>query len=310
MCVKTRVLAIVGPTAVGKTALTLSLADSLGGEIISADSMQVYKGMDIGTAKPTSAERARVPHHLLDVREPGEAFSAADYQHLARAAVADISGRGRLPIFSGGTGMYIRAAIDDYNFVTISNDWGIRDALRRQAKEAGLSALYARLLEVDPRVAGRIHVNDERRIIRALEVFQTTGRPLSFWESQKDARQAVYDAVLIGLERPRAELYARIEERVEAMIAQGLIDEVRTLLERGLSFVAHQALGYKEIIPYLLGRCSLEEAKETLKRETRRYAKRQLTWFRADARIRWIDARDEAKAQAEIVAILAHRFGL
>jgi len=308
--VKTRVLAIVGPTAVGKTALTLSLADSLGGEIISADSMQVYKGMDIGTAKPTPAERARVVHHLLDVREPGEAFSAADYQHLARVAVEDIVKRGMLPIFSGGTGMYIRAAIDDYNFVAISNDWRVRDELRREAREGGLSRLYARLADIDPPVASRVHANDERRIIRALEVFQITGRPLSFWESQKDARQAVYDAVFIGLDRPRAELYARIDQRVEAMVAMGLVDEVRALLGRGMSFVAHQALGYKEVLPFLEGRCSLEESKEMLKRETRRYAKRQLTWFRADARVQWIDARDEEKAQAEIMAILAHRFGL
>ena len=307
---KTRVLAIVGPTAAGKTALTLSLADSLGGEIVSADSMQVYKGMDIGTAKPTLAERARVVHHLLDVRDPGEAFSAADYQHLARAAVEDIVKRGKFPIFSGGTGMYIRAAIDDYNFVAISNDWRVRDELRREARETGLSQLYARLAYIDPPVASRVHTNDARRIIRALEVFQITGRPLSFWEAQKDARQAVYDAVFIGLDRPRAELYARIDQRVEAMVATGLVDEVRDLLGRGMSFVAHQALGYKEVIPFLEGRCSLEETKEMLKRETRRYAKRQLTWFRADARVQWIDARDEQQAQAEIMAILAHRFGL
>ncbi|MBT9176006.1 MAG: tRNA dimethylallyltransferase [Firmicutes bacterium] len=307
---KTRIIAIVGPTAVGKTALTLSLAEKVGGEVISADSMQVYRGMDIGTAKLTPAERARIPHHLIDVVEPGEAFSAADYQRLARAAVDDIASRGRLPIFSGGTGMYIRAAIDDYNFVTVSNNPRVRDELRRQARDTGLSQLYVRLADLDPPVAARVHKNDERRIIRALEVFETTGHPLSFWESQKDARQAIYDAVFIGLDRPRAELYARIEQRVETMVATGLLDEVRALMTRGISLVAHQALGYKEVIPFLEGRCSFQEMMETIKRETRRYAKRQLTWFRADARVQWLNVSDEAKAQAEIMAILAHRFGL
>ncbi len=155
-----------------------------------------------------------------------------------------------------------------------------------------------------------MHKNDERRIIRALEVFETTGRPLSFWESQKDARQAIYDAVFIGLDRPRAELYARIDQRVETMVATGLLDEVSALMTRGMSLVAHQALGYKEVIPFLEGRCSFQEMMETLKRETRRYAKRQLTWFRADARVQWLNISDEAKAQAEIMAILARRFGL
>ncbi|MBT9133286.1 MAG: tRNA dimethylallyltransferase [Firmicutes bacterium] len=307
---KTRIIAIVGPTAVGKTALTLSLAEKVGGEVISADSMQVYRGMDIGTAKLTPAERARIPHHLIDVVEPGEAFSAADYQRLARAAVDEIASRGRIPIFSGGTGMYIRAAIDDYNFVTVSNNPRVRDELRRQARDTGLSQLYARLTDLDPPVAARVHKNDERRIIRALEVFETTGRPLSFWESQKDARQAIYDAVFIGLDRPRAELYARIDQRVETMVATGLLDEVSALMTRGMSLVAHQALGYKEVIPFLEGRCSFQEMMETLKRETRRYAKRQLTWFRADARVQWLNISDEAKAQAEIMAILARRFGL
>ncbi len=307
---KRRVLAIVGPTAVGKTALTLRLAEKLGGEVISADSMQVYRGMDVGTAKPTPAERTRVPHHLIDVCEPGEAFSAADYQRLARAAVEDIAGRGRLAIFSGGTGMYIRAAIDDYNFITINNDWRVRDELRQEAREAGLSQLYARLADVDPQVAARVHQNDERRIVRALEVFATTGRPLSYWEAQKDARQAIYHAVFIGLRRPRAELYARIDRRVDAMVAMGLVDEVRALLHRGMGFVAHQALGYKEVIPFLEGRCTLGEMKENIKRETRRYAKRQLTWFRGDARVQWIDVSDETEAEAAIMGILAHPRGL
>jgi len=307
---KTKVLAIVGPTAVGKTQITLSLANRLGGEIISADSMQVYRRMDIGTAKPSQAERQMVRHHLLDVVEPGEPFSAADYQRLAREAVDDIVKRDKLPIFSGGTGLYFRAAIDEYNFIPVENNWKVRDHLRQQVREVGLEAVYHRLKSVDPQVAARIHPNDERRIIRALEVFQLTGQPLSFWEQQKDKAKSVYDAVFIGLNRPREELYARINLRVEAMFNQGLIAEVQNLVQQNLGFVAGQALGYKELIPYLQGTLSLEEAKEQIKLQTRRLAKRQLTWFRADPRVTWIDVTDMQRAEDELLAILAKHWEL
>lgn len=305
---KQRVLVIVGPTAVGKTELTLRLAEQLWGEVVSADSMQVYKGMNIGTAKPGREDLLRVPHHLIDVVEPGEAFSAADYQRLARSAVDDVSSRGKLPIISGGTGLYIRAAVDEYNFIPVDNNYEVRNHLKRQVREAGLEALYQRLQSIDPTVAARIHSNDERRILRALEVYETTGRPMSFWESQKDATQSIYDAAFIGLNRPREELYARINLRVEQMIDDGLVEEVKGLLARGISFVANQALGYKELVPYLEGRCTLEEAKEIIKLQTRRYAKRQLTWFRAESRVQWVEATDLNRAQAEILAILANRW--
>ena len=305
---KQRVLVIVGPTAVGKTELTLRLAEELDGEVISADSMQVYRGMDIGTAKATLAERERIPHHLIDVVEPGETFSAADYQRLSRLAVEDITARGKLPIFSGGTGLYVKAAIDDYNFIEAENNYTVRNSLKQQVREAGLEALYKRLQSVDPRVAERLHFNDERRIVRALEVYETTGQTLSFWEQQKDVKTAVFDAIFIGLNRPREELYARVNLRIEQMIKEGLVEEVKSLVDRGLSFVAQQALGYKELLPYLEGRLTLEEAKELIKLQTRRYAKRQLTWFRADTRVNWIDVTNMEQAQQEILPILAKQW--
>ncbi|MBS3938894.1 MAG: tRNA (adenosine(37)-N6)-dimethylallyltransferase MiaA [Peptococcaceae bacterium] len=307
---KPRVLAIVGPTAVGKSELTLHLAARLDGEIISADSMQVYRGMDIGTAKPSPAERCLRPHHLIDVVEPGATFSAADYQLLARAAVRDILGRGKLPIFSGGTGLYLRAAIDDYNFTATESNDLVRNKLHQEVREAGLAALYTRLRHVDAKVAMRLDPNDQRRILRALEVFETTGRPLSAWESEKDIRSSIYDVILIGLIRPRDELYSRIDERVEQMITSGLLEETRRLYEGGLSFVAGQALGYKELQAHLEGQSTLEEAKERLKRQTRRFAKRQLTWFRADPRIQWVDAGDLRQAEGTILEILAKEWGM
>jgi len=305
---KPRVLVIVGPTAVGKTELTLRLAETLNGEIISADSMQVYRGMDIGTAKATKAERQRVPHHLIDIVEPGETFSAADYQRLAREAVAEITERGRLPVFSGGTGLYVKAAIDEYNFIEVDNNYEVRESLKRQVREAGLEALYKRLQSIDPRVAQRLHPNDERRIVRALEVYETTGQTLSFWEQQKDISESVFDAVMIGLTRPRDELYARVNLRVEQMMLEGLVQEVQSLVDRELSFVAQQALGYKELIPYLEGKCTLDEAKTLIKLQTRRYAKRQLTWFRADPRITWVTIENMDQAEQDILAILAKRW--
>lgn len=305
---KQRVLVIVGPTAVGKTELTLRLAEELDGEIISADSMQVYRGMDIGTAKATLAERERIPHHLIDVVEPGKTFSAADYQRLSRLAVEDITARGKLPIFSGGTGLYVKAAIDDYNFIEVENNYTVRNSLKQQVREAGLEALYKRLQSVDPRVAERLHFNDERRIVRALEVYETTGQTLSFWEQQKDVKSSVFDAIFIGLNRPRDDLYARVNLRIEKMIKDGLVEEVKSLVDRGLSFVAQQALGYKELLPYLEGRLTLEEAKELIKLQTRRYAKRQLTWFRADTRVNWVDVSNMEQAQLEILPILAKQW--
>jgi len=310
---KPRVLAIVGPTAVGKSEVALSLAIKLGGEIISADSMQVYKGLDIATAKPSLAERLLCPHHLIDVVDSTEKFSAADYQRLARAAVQEIIARGKLPIFCGGTGLYLRAALDEYNFTAIASSGESSTArmrLQQEIREVGLSALHIRLKSVDPKVAARVDQHDERRILRALEVFETTGRPLSSWEAEKDIGTSIYDMQIIGLNRPRAELYARIDARVEHMLHSGLLDEAKKCFEQGLSYVSEQALGYKELYPYFKGETTLAEAAEKLKRQTRRYAKRQLSWFRADARVRWVEAVDLKAAESIILRILAIEWGI
>lgn len=310
-----KLLVIVGPTAVGKTDLALTLAERLRGEIISADSMQVYQGMDIGTAKPSWSEQQAVPHHLIDLVKPGEAFSVADFQRLARQRISEITARGRLPILAGGTGLYVRAVIDHYNFIPADTDWAMRERLKQQAREAGLSALYQWLQSVDSIAAERIHPGDERRIIRALEVYQTTGQPLSFWEQQAKVEGVRYDLQMFGLTRPREQLYGRINRRVELMIAQGLLDEARRLFDQGLDdkFIANQAIGYKELFAYLRGEEPLEHALERLKQNTRRYAKRQLTWFRADRRIQWLDVslyQDSDSLADEIAERLAVRWSI
>ncbi|MBO2518887.1 tRNA (adenosine(37)-N6)-dimethylallyltransferase MiaA [Limnochorda sp.] len=291
-------LVVVGPTAVGKTAVLLELAPRLDGEVVSADSMQVYRGLDVGTAKPSPAERQRVPHHLIDVADPGERFTVARYQRLARQAIAEIHRRGKLPILSGGTGLYIQAVLEPLLFPDEGEDLELRARLAREAEEQGPEALYRRLAQVDPEAAQRLAPRDLRRVIRALEVYERTGRPIT--ELQREARQQAapaYRTLKIGLTRPRPKLYARIEARVDQQLANGLVDEARRLLERvraaGASRAgektALQALAYKELFPYLEGQESLEQAVERLKRATRRYAKRQLTWFRRDPEIHWID---------------------
>lgn len=286
-----RLLVIVGPTAVGKTDISIRLAQRLNGEIISADSMQIYKFMDIGTAKPMPEEQQGIPHHLMDIIPPGAAFSVADYQAIARKTITEVIDRRRLPILVGGTGLYVRAVVDPYNFIPADTDWQLREKLKAQASEAGIAALYSWLKDVDPAAAERIHPNDERRIIRALEVYQTTGEPLSFWEQQVDRGRQRYDLLMIGLTRPREQIYGRINARVDMMVQAGLIEEARRLLAQGLdqNFIASQAIGYKELFSYLQGSEGLNDALERLKMNTRRYAKRQLTWFRADPRINWLD---------------------
>ena len=285
---KIPLLVIVGPTAVGKTRLAIKLAHRLGGEIISADSRQVYRYMDIGTAKPTLAEREGVPHHLMDIIYPDEEFSAAAYQRLAQRAIGEVWQRKRMPILAGGTGFYVNAVIDNYNFSSTAINWDFRLRLRRLGEERGGGYLLAKLDQVDPVTAQRLHPNDLRRIIRALEVYKFTGRPLSQWEEEQE-KESPYELCLIGLNMKRPLLYERINRRVEEMVAEGLVEEVRGLLAKGYSPALNsmQGLGYKEIIPYLEGKISLEEAIEVLQRDTRRCAKRQLTWFRRDGRISW-----------------------
>jgi tRNA dimethylallyltransferase len=286
-------LAIVGPTAAGKTEVGILLAEALGGEIISADSMQVYRGMDIGTGKPSAEQLARVPHHLIDIVDPDQPFSVADYQARAQAALAQIRGRGRLPILVGGSGLYVRAVVDGLAFPMAPPDPELRRRLMEEARVKGLAALHARLVQVDPEAGQRIHPRDAKRIIRALEVQAQTGRPISELQSLDRERRARYNAGIreFGLLLPRAELYRRIEVRVDEMVARGLVEEVRRLAGRGYGegLVSMKGLGYAQLLPHLRGACSLEEAVQLLKRDSRRFAKRQLTWFRVDRRIEWVE---------------------
>lgn len=281
---------IVGPTAVGKTALAIELALRLGGEVVTADSMQVYKGMNIGTAKPMPNEMRGVPHHLIDVVTPDTPFNVALYRDLAHRVIDEVHKRRRLPIVSGGTGLYVRAILDEFLFPDQGADLELRRRLQDLAKQRGPEHLYAMLVEVDPERAAQIHPNDVRRVIRALEVFEVTGRTMSEQIEEAKDKEPRYRDVRIGLTRPRSELYERINRRVDEQLQQGLIEEVKALRSRyRLQKTALQALGYKEIIAYLDGECSLDEAVHRLKKETRRYAKRQLTWFRRDAAITWFD---------------------
>ncbi|WP_424452489.1 tRNA (adenosine(37)-N6)-dimethylallyltransferase MiaA [Paenibacillus pinisoli] len=287
---KQPLLVLIGPTAVGKTALSLSIAQAWNAEIISGDSMQVYRTMDIGTAKIQGDERQGVPHHLIDIREPEEAYSAADFQAEAASAIADIASRGKLPFVVGGTGLYVESLCYNYQFAERGSDEAFRAEMEAYSEEHGAEALHRKLAEVDPVAAERLHQNDVRRVIRALEVQHTTGQ--SFTDQQAgQKKESPYNLVMIGLTMDRAELYRRIELRIDEMLKEGLVEEVERLLARNLPphAVPMQALGYKEIARYLRGECSYEAAVELLKRDTRRFAKRQLSWFRHMGDIRWFD---------------------
>jgi tRNA dimethylallyltransferase len=279
------VLAVVGPTAAGKTELALALAERLGGEVISADAMLVYRGMDIGTAKPTPEQRARVRHHLVDLVDPGEEFSVAGFQPLARAAIADVLERGRLPLLVGGSGLYFRAVVDD--FVFPPTDQAVRARLEAEAAETGLPELYRRLAAADPAAAARIQPSNLRRTVRALEVMELTGRPFSSFRAAMDAPVSRYRLTVLGLDPGPEALRARVAERVAAMAQAGLVEEVRRLADRPLSRTARQALAYKELLDAMERDAPVSEALEAVVRRTRAYARRQLAWFRRDPRVRW-----------------------
>lgn len=287
--IQQKILVILGPTAVGKTELSLELATSLGGEIISADSMQVYRGMDIGTAKPSLDERERVVHHLLDVVNPDQTFSVADYVSLAEEVLDNLKIKGTVPVLSGGTGLYIDALLEGFLFPDTSADPDIRDELQEQAKQDPQS-LYEELEQVDPLSAKRLHPNDLRRIIRALEVYRRIGSPISVLQRKTEIKERPYLPLYVGLTRHRPELYARVDQRVDQMVQRGLVEEVTQLLQAyPQQPTALQALGYKEIVHYLRGEMTLPESLELLKRDTRRYAKRQLSWFQRNKRVHWFD---------------------
>jgi tRNA dimethylallyltransferase len=294
-------IAVVGPTAVGKSDLAVDLALQLGGEVINADSMQLYRGMDIGTAKLTQAERKGVPHHLLDVWDVTEAASVAEYQDLADAVIADITARGRVPVLVGGSGLYVRAALGDLDFP--GTDEAIRERLEAQLAEQGPVPLYDRLRAADPAAAAVILPGNGRRIVRALEVIELSGRPFSATMPGYDGGRP---AIQLGLQVDRAELDRRIEARVDRMWAAGFETEVRQLAARGLrdGKTASRALGYQQMLRYLDGELTQDQARDETVRATRRFARRQESWFRRDPRVLWLGADDRlwARALSEIAA--------
>ncbi|MDH7578764.1 MAG: tRNA (adenosine(37)-N6)-dimethylallyltransferase MiaA [Bacillota bacterium] len=294
----TPLVVILGPTAVGKSEVAVELALKLGGEIVSADSVQVYRYFKIGTAKLSRDEQKGVPHHLLDFLEPDEDFSVAQFQCLARKKIREISVRGKLPFLVGGTGLYIQAVIDRYEFPKIKGLREIRNKLRNKVEQGKGSELYEELKKIDPAAASRLHPNDYRRITRALEVYYLTGKPISSYREAGESPYS-YQLAMVGLNRNRSELYQRIEARVDKMFAQGIIDEVKYLLSRGYNpgLKPFQSLGYKQVIRYLKGEYDLATAIALTKKATRNYAKRQLTWFRRDPRIQWFFLKGETVRQ-------------
>ncbi len=289
---KIKVLAVVGPTASGKTELSLRLAEALDGEIISCDSMQVYRDMNIGTAKPSVSERRGIPHHLFDVCEPENEFSCADYKALAEAAIMDISGRGKTPIFCGGTGLYLSSVLRGGDLSPSIPD-GIRESLESRPPDKN----WEELLKIDPDAAALTHKNNAKRVIRALEIYHGTGKTKTEWDKLSLEVESPYDSLIFGLDyKSRDTLYGRINRRVDIMIEQGLEAEVRALASR-FGKTASQAIGYKELLCYINGELSYDESIELLKKNTRNYAKRQLTWFRRDQSIIW-SYPDESSADA------------
>ncbi|HEY6839001.1 MAG TPA: tRNA (adenosine(37)-N6)-dimethylallyltransferase MiaA [Geobacteraceae bacterium] len=295
-------VAIVGPTASGKSALAIRLAEEFDGEIVNADSMQVYRGMDIGTAKPSQEDRRRVPHHLIDIVDPGVNFSASDFRREAAAAIADIVARGKRVFVVGGTGLYLKSLLEGLVDSPRGDD-GLRDSLREQARVIGNEGLLRLLAEHDPVTAARLHPNDQVRIIRSLEVFFQTGRPMSRFREEHGFAGRFYNCVKIAPHTERAELYRRIDERVDIMVAEGLIEEVRGLISQGFGpeLKAMRAIGYKEMCAVIAGACPLDEAVRLIKRDTRHYAKRQMTWFARDPEIKWVEYPDKFASIKNIV---------
>ena len=296
---KTKIIAVVGPTASGKTALAVELARRHNGEIVSCDSMQIYKGMNIGTATPDESERGGIPHHLMDFVDPTDprGYSCADYVTDARAAVEDIAARGKLPILCGGTGLYLDAFLRGGSFEITDSDPALRAELCALADREGAEALHAMLRELDPESADAIHPNNIKRVARAIEICRTTGRKKSELDRESREPESPFDATVIGLRYDSRELlYSRIDRRVDIMLAEGLIEETKRLRESGVFEVcqtAAQAIGYKELFPYLDGSMTLPEAVDILKMSSRRYAKRQMTWFAAKPYVRWITCDEE-----------------
>lgn len=300
---KKPLIVLTGPTAVGKTSLSISLAKAVNGEIISADSMQVYKGMDIGSAKIRKEEMQGVTHYLVDILEPEEEFHIVKFQELAKAAMEEIYAKGKIPILVGGTGFYIQAVTRDIDFTQAEQETSYREELEQLAKEKGTEYLHEKLREVDPKSAENIHANNVKRVIRALEFYHQNGTPISEHNEEQKQQTSPYNLAYFVLTAPREILYERIDRRVDQMMEEGLLEEVKSLRERGChcGMVSMQGLGYKEILAYLEGEYPLEEAVRILKRDTRHFAKRQLTWFRREKDVIWVDKEQFHWNEAEIL---------
>lgn len=296
---KPKLVVVLGPTGVGKSEVAVDVALKVDGEVVNADSQLVYRHMDIGTAKPTGSTRRKVPHHLIDIVDPDGEFNAALYRELALKTIHEIAARGKRAMVCGGTGLYLRALIQGL-FVGPGKNTEVRKRLEEEAEEKGSNALYERLREVDSEATRWIHPNDRYRIVRALEVFELTGKGISHWQKEHGFAERDFEVLKIGLNRERSELYDLINRRCDDMIARGFVEEVKRLEERGysLDLPALQSVGYRQIGLYLRGRLSLDEAVTLIKRDTRHLAKRQLTWFRADKEIRWFHPREEGIFQA------------
>ena len=286
-----KLICIAGPTASGKTSFAVELAKRVNGEIISADSMQIYKNMNIGTAKPTTEEMQGIKHYLIDEITPFESFSVSDFTKRAKQYIEEIVSKGRQPIVAGGTGLFINSLIDNVQFSEGECDYALREELRMLAEEKGNEYLHSMLAEIDIEAAKQIHPNNVKRVIRAIEIYKTTGITKSMQDENSKLIPSPYEVTYYGLTGPRELLYGRINKRVDIMLEAGLVEEVKSLMDEGLdlTYNSMQGIGYKEIVRYLTGEVSLEEAVEDIKRESRRYAKRQLTWFRRDERIKWAD---------------------
>ena len=302
---KKPIIILTGPTSVGKTALSISLAKTVGGEIISADSMQVYKRMDIGTAKITPEEMDGVPHYLISEFEPDEEFNVVKFQQYAKEYIRRIHEKGKLPILVGGTGFYIQAVLYDIDFTENETDYSYRRELEQLAEEMGSEYLHDLLRQADPESAEAIHPNNVKRIIRALEYTKQTGERISVHNEEQRGKASPYHYCYFVLTKDRAKLYETIDQRVDLMLKQGLLNEVKSLAEQGYSreLVSMQGLGYKELLAYLAGECSLEDAITLLKRDTRHFAKRQLTWFKREREVIWVD-KDLYYSEEEILQFL------
>lgn len=301
-----KLVILTGPTAVGKTALSVALAKKIGGEIISADSMQVYRGMDIGSAKVTAEEMQGVPHFLIDEFDPAEEFHVVRFQEYAKRYIREIQERGHIPILVGGTGFYIQAVLYDIDFTENGSDHSYREELEALAKERGAEYLHTMLASVDPASAEAIHANNVKRVIRALEFYQETGERISEHNEEERQKASPYQFAYFVLNDARDRIYANIDYRVDLMLEHGLVDEVRHLQAQGCTrdMVSMQGLGYKEILDYLDGRCSYEEAVRVLKRDTRHFAKRQLTWFRRERDVIWVDKQEIGYEPEQLLAYM------